>query len=186
MVQATQKYLSRGIGNIAAIWGVLGACTVLGFAIRRMATQVSEGFSHPLNVTHYLVMVPWVVFMLYSEGYKGFQKGYSPRVASRAHYLRDQSTWLRAICAPIFCMGFFHSTRKRKIVISCLLVGVALLVLIFQFIPQPWRGVLDLGVVLGLSWGVLTTLYFFIVYWFTSEENADSVIADPEIPPESI
>ena len=156
---------------------------MLGFAIRRMAVQVTEGFSQPLHAAHYLVMVPWVAFMMYSEGYKGFQKGYSPRVASRAHFLRDHSTLMRALLAPIFCMGFFHSTRKRKIVISCLLVGVTILVLIFQNIPQPWRGVLDLGVVLGLSWGVLTTLYFFAVYWFTSEENSDSVIADPEIPP---
>jgi len=55
--------------------------------------------------------------MLYSEGYKGFQKGYSPRVAARGHYLRDHSTLLRAILAPLFCMGFFHSSIVATLVI---------------------------------------------------------------------
>lgn len=143
----------------------------------RMFRQVSEGFEHPLGVAHYAVMIPWLFFMLYSEGYKGFQKGYSPRVAARANYLRDHSTLLRAILAPLFCMGFFHSTKKRKIVICCLLVGVTSLVVLFQYIPQPWRGVLDLGVVLGLSWGILATVFFFFKYWF-----GDSSTADPEVP----
>lgn len=171
------SYLNRGIGNIAAIWGVVGACTVLGFAVMRMARQVSEGFEYPLGVAHYAVMIPWLFFMLYSEGYKGFQKGYSPRVAARAHYLRDHSTLVRAVLAPFFCMGFFHSTKKRKIVICCLLLGVTALVMLFQFIPQPWRGVLDLGVVLGLSWGIVATLVFFLKYWFGDASNAD-----PEVP----
>jgi hypothetical protein len=172
-----KNYLDRRIGNVAAIWGVAGACLILGFAVMRMFRQVSEGFAHPLNVSHYAVMVPWLFFMLYSEGYKGFQKGYSPRVAARAYYLRDHATLVRAILAPIFCMGFFDSTKKRKIVICCLLLGVTALVILFQFIPQPWRGVLDLGVVLGLSWGIVATLYFFLKYWFV-----DASVADPEIP----
>lgn len=183
---AVQKYLGRGIGNIAAIWGVAGACTVLGFAVARMMGHVTEGLSQPLSLIHYAVLVPWLFFMLYSEGYKGFQKGYSPRVASRANYLREHSTPLRAILAPFFCMAFFHSTRKRKIVIACLLTGITLLVVLFQYIPQPWRGVLDLGVVLGLSWGIIATVIYFVKYWFATGSEAESSIADPEVPPSCI
>ncbi len=171
------KHLNRQLGSIAAIWGVAGACAILGFAIMRMLGHVREGFQQPLELVHYAVMIPWLFFMLYSEGYKGFQKGYSPRVAARANYLREHSTPIRAIFAPIFCMGFFHSTKKRKIVIWILLTGITLLVVLFQYIPQPWRGVLDLGVVLGLSWGVIATLVFFFKYWF-----GDGSDADPEMP----
>ena len=171
------SYLDRRIGNIAAIWGVAGACLILSCAVFRMAGHVTEGFQYPLGVGHYAVMIPWLFFMLYSEGYKGFQKGYSPRVAARAHYLRDHATLLRTILAPIFCMGFFHSTKKRKIVIACLIIGITALVVLFQYIPQPWRGVLDLGVVLGLSWGIIATLVFFFKYWFV-----DASDADPEVP----
>lgn len=171
------KYLNGIIGNVAAIWGIAGACTILAYAVLRMYGHVVEGFQQPLYAMHYIVLVPWLIFMLYSEGYKGFQKGYSPRVAARANYLREHSTWVRAIFAPIFCMGFFDSTKKRKIVIWCLLIGVTLLVILFQFIPQPWRGVLDLGVVVGLSWGILSTLYFFFKYWFRGLAGAD-----PEVP----
>ena len=172
-----KPYFNRRIGSIAAVWGVLGACAVLSLAVMRMYKQVNEGFQLPLGLAHYAVMIPWLFFMLYSEGYKGFQKGYSPRVAARGHYLRDHSTLLRAILAPLFCMGFFHSTKKRKIVIACLLVGVTGLVLLFQFIPQPWRGVLDLGVVLGLIWGITARLVFFFKYWFI-----DASQSDPEVP----
>ncbi len=142
-----------------------------------MIGHVNEGFQHTLGWQHYALMVPWLFFMLYSEGYKGFQKGYSPRVAARANYLRERSTLVRAVFAPLFCMGFFDSTRKRKIVIWVLLLAITSLVVIFQFIPQPWRGVLDLGVVLGLTWGILATLYFMVKFWF-----GDAADANPEVP----
>lgn len=172
-----QKFLNNKIGIVASIWGMLGSCAILAIAIWRMINHVSEGFSEPLEMIHYGVMIPWILFMAYSEGYKGFQKSYSPRVAARAVFLRDNSTVLRAFFAPVFCMGFFDSTKKRKIVIWCLLIGVTLLVILFRFIPQPWRGVLDLGVVVGLSWGIIATIYFYLKYLF-----GDASDADPEVP----
>ena len=171
------KFLNPQIGNIAAIWGLVGSCSILGMAIMRMVGHVREGFEYTLGWQHYALLVPWLFFMLYSEGYKGFQKGYSPRVAARAHYLKEHSTLVRAIFAPIFCMGFFHSTKKRKIVISILVVAITCLVIAFQYVPQPWRGILDVGVVLGLSWGVIATLCFAFKYWFV-----DASEADPEMP----
>lgn len=98
--------------------------------------------------------------MLYSEGYRGFQKGFSPRVAARALYLRENATFLRTLLAPFFLMGYFHSTRKRKIVSYSLTIGIVLLVLMVRFLPQPWRGIVDAFVVLGLVYGIISLAAF--------------------------
>lgn len=170
------NYLNSQIGTVAAIWGITGVCAVLLYAVWRMLGHVQEGFQHSLGIAHYALLFPWLFFMVYSEGYKGFQKSFSPRVAARACYLKTNSTWVRTIFAPMFCMGFFDSTRKRKIVLWVLLTMVTAFVVLFQFISQPWRGILDLGVVLGLSWGVIATLAFFFHYWFGKANG------DPEVP----
>jgi hypothetical protein len=36
------------------------------------------------------------------------------------------------------------------------LVGVVALVLIVKSLPQPWRGIVDGGVVVGLAWGLVS------------------------------
>ena len=172
------NYLNRTLGTIGTIWGIVGAVVLLSMAISRMLGHVFEAFSgdYQLGIWHYLVGGVWLFFMAYSEGYKGFQKGYSPRVASRALYLRDKSTWLRLILAPLFVLGFINSTKRRKITIIILLVVISLIVMFFKHIPQPWRGVLDLGVAVGLSWGLIATLVFLVKFW-----TADKVTFDPEV-----
>jgi len=169
-------FLNRTLGSIAAIWGVSGALAILVYAVFKMVRHTSEAMTFELNVWHYLVLIVWTFFMAYSEGYKGFQKGYSPRVAARSIYLREKCTWLRLFLAPLFCLGFFHSPRKRKIVVWILLIGIALIVVLFQKIPQPWRGVLDFGVIVGLSWGIIATVVYFFKFWV-----ADKVEFDPEV-----
>ena len=119
--------------------------------------------------------------MAYSEGYKGFQKGYSPRVASRAVYLRDKCTGLRLALAPFFCLGFFHAPRKRKITVVILVIGISLIVLLFKYIPQPWRGVLDFGVIIGLSWGIIATVIYFAKFWVAKEVTFDPEVVEPDV-----
>jgi len=122
-----------------------------------MTGHVSDAFTGPdeLGIWHYIVGGVWVVFMGYSEGYKGFQKGYS---------------------APLFCLGFINSTKRRRIVVWVLLIVITLIVILFKQIDQPWRGVLDLGVVVGLSWGIIATLVFLVKFWMAKE-----VTYDPEV-----
>lgn len=173
-----KKFLPTALGTIGTLWGVVGAVTLLSFALSRMTWPMLEAFSgdHTLGLWHYIVAGVWTLFMAYSEGYKGFQKGYSPRVASRALYLRDRCTWLRLILAPLFCLGFIHSTKRRRITVFVLLALITLIVVLFKYIPQPWRGVLDLGVVVGLSWGIIATLVFLVKFWM-----AEKVPFDPEV-----
>ncbi len=149
---------------VAAVWGVGGATTLLGFAVARMLTQCIDATNYQLNALHIVVLVAWTFFMAYSEGYRGFQRGYSPRVAARALYLRQHCTTLRLLLAPLFCMGFFHAPLRRRITVVVLIVVISLLVILFRQLPQPWRGVLDFGVAVGLTWGIVATLIYFFKY----------------------
>jgi hypothetical protein len=69
-------------------------------------------------------------------------------------------TVLRLLLAPLFCMGFFHAHTRRRIVTICLTAGILLLVLLVRLLEQPWRGIIDAGVALGLSWGLISLLLF--------------------------
>ncbi len=168
--------LTKKLGWLGAIWGVAGVVTLLSFAVWRLSSHAQESLEYDWGAMHYVVLVGWIFFMGYSEGYKGFQKGFSPRVASRALYLKEHCTWLRLLLAPAFCMCYFDATKKRKIVAYCVTLGIVLLVMLFRFIPQPWRGILDFGVVVGLTWGITATLVYFLK--FLSKGQAD---CDPEV-----
>ncbi len=96
--------------------------------------------------------------MLVAEGYRGFQKKFSPRTAARVRYLRDNPKPLHCLLAPIFCMGFFYANRKTRITVTILTLGIICLILLVRLAPQPWRGIIDAGVVLGLTYGIVSFL----------------------------
>lgn len=142
------------------IWGTLGVCALLGWAIYRLTPRAMEAINGGLNAWQWIVLVIWAFFMLVAEGYRGFQKKFSPRTAARIRYLRDHPDPLRAVLAPFFCMGYFHAKKKTRIVAICLTSGIVLLILLVSLSPQPWRGIIDFGVVLGLSYGLISLLAF--------------------------
>lgn len=148
------------VGKLGAVWGVAGVCLLLGSAVSRLTQGALASFEYPLDVVHYAAYVASVVFMAYTEGYKAFHKQFSPRVVARARYLAENPTPIRVLLAPLFCMGFFHATRKRLIVSYALSFGVILLILLVRSLEQPWRGIVDLGVVVALAWGVAAIGYF--------------------------
>lgn len=142
------------IGKAGALWGAAGVLGLLVFAVVRLAPKVSVAFDHGLDSTQWIVLVTWALFMAYTEGYRGFQLRFSPRTAARARYLRDKPNLLRSLLAPLFAMGFFHANRRTKIVAFGLTTMIVVLVVAIQQLDQPWRGIIDAGVVLGLSWGI--------------------------------
>jgi len=148
------------MGSIAACWGLLGINLLFGYAIVRLTGIALEAFDHPLAWYHWAVMVVWILFMAIGEGYRGFQKGFSPRVAARTAYLRDNPTAIRTLLAPVFCMGFFHAKRRRQFATFALTTMIVCLVQIVSMLDQPWRGIIDLGVVIGLVWGIVSLMLF--------------------------
>ena len=151
-----------------AAWGVGGIVLLLTSAIYRLGRMAFDAFEYAFDWRHWALLIGFFLFMTISEGYQGFQKGFSPRVAARARYLANHPNPVHAIFAPFFCMGFFYATRKRKLTSFIITSGIISLVIIVSYVPQPWRGIIDFGVAAGLIWG-LVALVLFTVSAFTSE-----------------
>ena len=159
MTDQPSKDLSL-LGRLGSIWGVAGVSLLLSFAVYRLSIITIDAFSYDFEWYHWLVFIGNSLFMAHSEGYKGFQKGFSPRVAARARYILNNPRLLHVVTAPIFCMGYFYTTRRRLIIAYAMTLGIIVLVVVFNQISQPWRGILDAGVVVGLSWGIASLIWF--------------------------
>ena len=159
--------------SLAAVWGVLGVTIFLSFAIVRLAAHMFAALEYELSAIQWLVLIVNVLFMAYSEGYKGFQKSFSPRVAARALYLSKNATWINGLLAPLFCLGYFGTTRRRQLSVLLLTVMIVVLIFFVSKLSQPWRGIVDAGVVIGLLWG-LTSLLVYIGMAFIQRDYKHS------------
>jgi hypothetical protein len=157
------------MGILGAIWGLIGVLLLLGSAVYRLTPLAIDAFSYAFTWYHWLSLFLILLFMAYAEGYRGFQKGFSPRVAARALYLKNHPRLLHSLLGPFFCMGFFHASRRRKITSFSVTSGIIVLIILVRFLAQPWRGIIDAGVVVGLAWG-LVSLIIFSLQAFTSKE----------------
>lgn len=164
------------IGTFGAIWGMFGVFLLLGSATYRLTPLAIDAFNSTFLWFHWLALAVIVLFMAYAEGYKGFQQGFSPRVAARAKYLKDHPRALHSVFAPLFCMGYFHATKRRKITSISLTLGIIVLILLVRFVSQPWRGIIDAGVVIGLAWGLVSlAVYGFRAFTETGFDHSPEV-----------
>lgn len=146
--------------KLAFIWGIGGVIGILGFAMYRLSHYALEINPAELSPLHWLALVVSVVFMAYSEGYKGFYQKFSPRVVRRASFLGSRSKFHVLLLAPLFCMGYFHATRARLIATYALTLMIVGFIILVRYLPQPWRGIVDVGVVVGLGIGIGSICYF--------------------------
>ncbi len=143
--------------KVGAWWAVVGFSALMLWAIWRLSHVVAEGLVAPLEWQHWLLLLANAVFMAYSEGYRGFQLGYSPRLARRVRNLRAAGRPLDCLLAPAYVMGFFAAPRRRLLTTYLVTAGIIGLIVLFHQFSQPWRGILDAGVVIGLTWGLIVT-----------------------------
>ena len=121
----------------------------------------------------------WVVFQAYSEGYRGFQLRFCPRVMARAVHLGRHPRPLHLLLAPLFLLSLIHAPRRRLIVRYVFLAALILLIALVRQLPQPWIGIIDGGVVLGLGWGVI------VLWWLLGRYLLGYGSPDPIDLPES-
>lgn len=165
------------MGKFGAFWGLAGVFLLIGSAVYRLTPLAIEAFSYDWSWYHWSGFALIIFFMAYAEGYRAFQQGFSPRVAARARYLRAHPGVLHVILAPLFCMAYFHAPRRRQITSISVTAGIIILVVLVRLLQQPWRGIIDGGVVVGLAWG-LVSLFIFGLQALTKERFDYA----PEVP----
>jgi hypothetical protein len=170
----------RLTGIVGALWGLAGVSMLLGSAVYRLAPIALEGLRLELQWQHWLFLLFVLGFMAYAEGYRAFQQGFSPRVAARARYLADRPNLVHTIFAPLFCMAYFHAPRRRMITSLSVTAGIIVLIILVRLLSQPWRGIVDAGVVVGLAWGLVALLIFTVKAFTTDQFNYS-----PEVPESS-
>ncbi len=148
------------------------------FAVVRLSRLAVAAVAMPWELNHWVFLSVWIPFMAYSEGYRGFQLRFSPMVVSRAWHLavRDKPEPWKLLLAPLFAMGFFCASRKRLLTSWLLTVAIVGFVWCARQLPQPWRGLVDIGVVVGLGWGIV---------WIgvsLQEARRFGLLADPQLP----
>ncbi len=142
-----------------AVWGIVGVLALLGNAIYRLTPYAVELHDASLSIVELVALIAWVGFNAYAEGYRAFHQNFAPRVVARARTLRGAAL-VHKLAAPLYCMGLFHATRRRMIVAWSVTAGIVGIVIVVRQLAQPWRGIIDAGVVLGLAIGVVSILYY--------------------------
>ena len=152
----------------------------------RAAEPLLQGEVAPL---HLMLYAASIVFNGYAEGYRAFQRQFSPRVVARGLWLARNPRWPLVLVAPLFCMGHIHATRRRVILAWGVTSGLVVLIVAVRMLPQPWRGIVDAGVVVGLGWGVLAILVYLVrglsgapMPVPTDVPGEDEVVASGEAP----
>lgn len=160
------------------LWAISGVSLILFQAIWKLFPLVMQLYTeHTLSIPQWFFLSIWVAFMGYTEGYRGFQKAFCPRVVARAWTLHTQAPFLHLLLAPLYSMGYFYATRKRKIVAWSITTGIVGIVLFVKILPAPYRNIIDAGVVVGLTYGLTTLLVFTAQALFGSPPTAN-----PDLP----
>ena len=143
-------------------WGILGVTLLLCRALVQLTPMALEPIrAGALETGHWVLLAGWVAFNAYAEGYMGFHLKLSPLVVRRALDLGRNPTPLRVFLAAPYCIGLFHAPRKTVITSWSLVLVIAVFVFGVRHLDQPWRGIVDAGVVVGLAIGLLSLLLQF-------------------------
>lgn len=148
--------MPSAVRRFGALWGVLGIVGLLLWAIVRLTPYAYEALGSELKLWQWAVLLIWTAWMIVTEGYDGFQQRIAPRVANRAMLLYRNGDWLGVVFAPLYCFGYFRAPKRQLIVSYGVLLAIIAAVLVVHQLDQPWRGIIDCGVIAGLLYGIGT------------------------------
>jgi len=153
---------SRAIGLLGAAWGVIGISVLLLGGVISMGPYALDLSWAELSGLQRGALLGYLAFMIGGKGYMGFHRGFSPRAASRTREIAREPRPLRVLLAPLYSMSLIQAPTGRLVRSWGLMLIIAAIVPVVKILPWPWRGIVDAGVVAGLSVGLLSFWWFVL------------------------
>lgn len=158
------------VGKIIACWGIAQITLLLASSVFRLTPKALEPWNDgSLSNVQKVLFFGWIVANAYMEGYRGFQQRFCPRVVGRAKQLAEAPTLLRTVLALPFCLSLYDAPRRDIIARWIFLTALVTLIAAVKQLPQPWLGIIDGGVVVGLAWGMVMTVVYFVRFLSSGE-----------------
>ena len=145
--------------KLIIIYSIGGVIAIFSSAIYRLYPHVREGFSFEFSTLNWIVLMAYLIVMIVGKGYFALHRGFVPRVINRSELLIENGNLFDKLLAPLYCMGFFKAPRKRMIISYVMISLIVSFIVSASKITQPWRGIIDLGVIIGLSLGIFSLLF---------------------------
>ena len=172
---------SEDRSQLVQAWGVFGVVAYLSYGVAKVVPIVLDGLGAIEEVWQWGLLAVTLLFFAYVEGYRGFQLGFSPRVVSRAWVVSEETSeaplWHKVL-APAFCIGYFHGTTRRVITSWAVTTVIFAVVIGVKQLDNPYRAIIDAGVIVGLMWGILS----IIVLYVASLQSQKPPEYDPALP----
>ena len=135
------------------------SCTCLTAFLLRSVIRLYPHILPPLRASTvspsvYFLYASSVLAFLYSESYKGFHLKFNQTYLTRSQRLPN--LYKLPLLNILYSGGWVSSSKKRKMTSWGITFGVAVLIAVSKRLSPLWRGVLDVGVVAGLSGAVVS------------------------------
>ncbi|MFL2859727.1 MAG: hypothetical protein ACJ0BW_03170 [Pontiellaceae bacterium] len=148
--------MNKLLGIVGYTWGFIVISYFILHGLSCVFTYAIELNINDLNWYELTSLIIIVILLTYSEGYKGFQKSFSPRTARRLNSIMLKPTIFRVIFSPLISMGFIESSRKLKYISYGITIMIITFIILIENLSNPWRAIIDFGVLIGLGWGLIS------------------------------
>jgi hypothetical protein len=137
----------------------------LAEATFRLGERALETLHEGMSLPQYALFALSVIAFGYGEGYRALHRRFVPHVIARAIELaKSDNRGVRGfLIAPLYVLDLVQTTPRALRVAWLSIALIVLAVVLVRELPDPYRGIVDGGVAVALSIGLMSLLFNYVV-----------------------
>ncbi len=159
--------------RVIRAWALVGVVALLGNAVVRLGRRGLDTVREGLSAGEWTVLAAVFVLFVYVEGVRALQRKWVPFVVGRMEALGRRSPLLHRLLAPLHVMALVGGPRRTVLRAWAGVAAVIVAILVLRSVPDPWRGIVDVGVAAALGWGLLVLLLQAVATQLEGEAEGD-------------
>lgn len=136
-------------------WAIAGNLAAFAEAVFRLSQTTAKLLhTHAIGGAELAFAACWVPLIVWGEGHRALARRFVPKLVARADQLIDQPRRVKLL-APLVVIGLVHAPLRTLVAAWSGVAAIVLAIVVVGRLPPTWRAMVDLGVVLALSYGAI-------------------------------